>query len=1010
MLLLTYDQGGAIPPFFYLPYMKGLLAALATGFLGLQLLGQPAQTDAFRAQPSELHFTHYGTAQGLSANFVYTVTQDARGFMWIGTHDGLNMFDGYRFKIYRHDPGDRFSIPGNTVTDVVPDHFGQIWLVANNQLGYLDAQYRRFTKLMPIAPIIPSHRILMASRELLLVESLRPKWVNTRTYQSGFISFRHPEYGGEKWPVCRIHFTRSRSGLTYAVSSEDRSVKLFVLDTLQHAFDFLGETLLPDPWRGVQPINACMVDQDRQVHIALDNNVPNPFSLGSIPREIALKTSGYQLVDFLEVADGDCWIATNKGLGYRKRATESIQWHRTGENTFQLRSDVIRDCYQDRTGLIWLATANGLHVFNPQQVKFRHFRKNDQAQGLLSDFILGLQARADGKVRVDYFNGDQYSVLSPSGREIMHRKTDGQDYHEMVREKILRIGGREPGDSLINRIAGVLRKARHPNLRLIQGIHADSWNAAWMVLGNKVIHLSSGTTHTLPSEPQDLKTLGDSLLLAIPGEGLMIFNTRTGKFAVPLGKDLLGSDEVASLLVLPEGRLYVGTKGNGLLCFPSIKEPPLRYRIEEGLAANSVYCMTQDQRGSIWIGTSAGVSCLDRNGSIRNFLPHHGFGNLEFNRHSACTLPDGSIFMGGMDGVDLFHPDSLLINQQLPAVNITDLRVYNLSKPVTDTLRLRHNQNQVSFDFAVMDFAQPERNRFQFMLEEVDPDWVEREGIHMATYSHLEPGRYRFLVRGANSDGNWNQEPAIVYLEILPAWYQTWWFYGLVLAMAGLFIYFLFNYRLRQKLQLYHTRQRIHRDLHDDVGATLSSVKAYSEILKAHPDNPVIPQLISENASEMIDRLDVISWATNPEHDYLGSLKNRMVKFASPLCHARQITFDLDTDGLQDTELIPGEIRQQLLMVCKEAVHNLVKYSGASSCKVSMFVRGRTFYLEVADNGKGTDGTVLGQGNGWKNMRERARQLGGEIRFESEPLKGTRVILQIPYPFRIPYSWGRSGQ
>ena len=197
-------------------------------------------------------------------------------------------------------------------------------------------------------------------------------------------------------------------------------------------------------------------------------------------------------------------------------------------------------------------------------------------------------------------------------------------------------------------------------------------------------------------------------------------------------------------------------------------------------------------------------------------------------------------------------------------------------------------------------------------------------------------------------------------------------------------------------------RNRISRDLHDDVGATLSSVKAYAEILKDNPDNPLIPELIGENAAEMIDRLEVIAWATNPHHDSFESLYNKIHHYAALLCHAKKIAFEFTTDSVGKETVMPGEIRQNIFLVVKEAVNNSIKYADAKNIIINTNIQSGKFLLHITDDGKGFDSTQDDEGNGLKNMQSRIKDIGGSVDITSELNKGTQIMIQLHYPFKYP--------
>ena len=218
------------------------------------------------------------------------------------------------------------------------------------------------------------------------------------------------------------------------------------------------------------------------------------------------------------------------------------------------------------------------------------------------------------------------------------------------------------------------------------------------------------------------------------------------------------------------------------------------------------------------------------------------------------------------------------------------------------------------------------------------------------------------------------------------------------------------RYRENQELaiRLEQVRERISRDLHDDVGATLSSIKTYSEILKINPTDKHIAELINANSAEMIENLEVIAWSTNPVHDNFGSLQHQMRRFATPLLYSKNIHFKFSVSGIGDATQIPGEIRQNIFLVFKEAVNNIHKYAQASECTVRVWTENHRFHFEVADNGRGFDQQKVQPGNGLLNMKKRIEELGGNITLTSEPGMGTRLKYDIPFSFHIPDSWDRS--
>jgi signal transduction histidine kinase len=202
---------------------------------------------------------------------------------------------------------------------------------------------------------------------------------------------------------------------------------------------------------------------------------------------------------------------------------------------------------------------------------------------------------------------------------------------------------------------------------------------------------------------------------------------------------------------------------------------------------------------------------------------------------------------------------------------------------------------------------------------------------------------------------------------------------------------------VRKELEI---RNKLSRDLHDDIGATLSSVKAYSEILLEQPDVPEIASIIKENASEMLEQLEVIAWAMDPRFDNVEGMIGKMKKYAIPLLHANNITYNFNADGVGMLNEVRGEVRQNIFLIFKEALNNMIKYADASTCSVNLKLSDNNFILEISDDGVGMSGEVNGSGNGIPNIKKRVLQLGGVIDIKTAPGKGTTISISLPYPFR----------
>jgi ligand-binding sensor domain-containing protein len=488
------------------------------------------------------------------------------------------------------------------------------------------------------------------------------------------------------------------------------------------------------------------------------------------------------------------------------------------------------------------------------------------------------------------------------------------------------------------------------------------------------------------------------------------------------GKHKISHNVVSCVKPGRNGKIWFGTVSGGLNMLDTKTDSISWFTIKNGMPGNLIYRIEEDDQGILWMSTDNGISRYDpATNSFINYNTSSGLPTNNFTFLSSVKIADGSIAFGTNDGqVVYFNPNSYKNTANTQPVVITDIRVFNKSLEtgsssvlkksayLTDTISLNYDQSVISFELANLDFLNPEVYTYAYKLEGFDKNWTYMSERNSITYTNLNPGTYTLLIKNANHFGTWNEIPTKIVLIIKPPFWWTWWFISLIILAIASFLYALFRYRLHQKLRVLQIRNRLHRDLHDDIGATLSSVKAYSEILKDNPDNPLIAELIRDNSAEMIERLEVIAWATNPQHDNFKSLKNRMIKFAAPLCHSKNIQCDIESEGLNEEVLIPGEIRQNIFLVFKEAMNNMMKYAEATACSTSMFIQHNRFVMQIKDNGKGFEGAVKESGNGLKNMQKRTEELNGKFYVESSAVIGTVVSIRIPYPFKIPNSWDRN--
>ena len=343
-------------------------------------------------------------------------------------------------------------------------------------------------------------------------------------------------------------------------------------------------------------------------------------------------------------------------------------------------------------------------------------------------------------------------------------------------------------------------------------------------------------------------------------------------------------------------------------------------------------------------------------------------------------------------------------------VYITDFKLFNESVDVNDSthllsssiemakeIALKYSQDVISFSFAALNFVHSEKNRYAYMLESFDKDWIYTDATkNFANYTNLDAGEYIFKVRGSNNDGIWNEKPATIKLIITPPFWETWWFRILVIVAVAGWVYGMYRHRLREVVHLQMMRNNIASDLHDDIGSTLNSISILSEVAKQQAGAP-LPALdeVGESSRKIIEAMGDIVWTINPENDNFEKIIVRMRSFAYQLLKGKRIEFKFQVEGDFSKLTLPMQVRKNFYLIFKEATTNITKYSHATHVNFSVTRDNALICLRIRDNGVGFDIHQIESGNGIKNMQRRAKEINAALIIETEVGSGTSIQVNL---------------
>jgi len=472
------------------------------------------------------------------------------------------------------------------------------------------------------------------------------------------------------------------------------------------------------------------------------------------------------------------------------------------------------------------------------------------------------------------------------------------------------------------------------------------------------------------------------------------------------------------------GGIWLGTLGSGLVWFEPSTRQFRRLSTAEGLPDDTVCQILADATGSLWLGTFRGIVRIAaselqdflagrrRTVSCRRFGVHHGLpaAQCSAGRQPGCLATrDGSLWFSTDAGVVIAPPEAQAGEPPPPSVVIAEAVVAGRDHLVSDgPVRLAATERMIEFSFAGLWLASPDDIRYRWRIRGIDQDWVEGGRRRTANYERLPPGQHLFEVQAAHVDGPWAGTPARIGFSVAPFLHETTWFRGLAaaaaLAIAATVGGMGIRSRHRRQFEVLERerlvereRARIARDLHDDLGASLTQIDLLGALAERGDATAAAEHLaeLRTRAHETVAALDEIVWAVSPGNDSLGSLVGYLADFVQSFARAASVTCRLEIADVPADLPLEADVRHALFQAAKEAVTNAVRHSGGTMCEVAVAMRGSELVIEIHDDGQGLLPAATGgrTGHGLSNMAARMEAIGGRVLLDSAPGRGTRVSL-----------------
>ena len=948
-------------------------------------------------------FVTYTDQTGLGGNSISSIFQDKTGNIWIGFWSGgISKFDGNYFTNYHLAEG----FTDAPVIKTIQDHAANVWFCTSGGLIKYDGKnFVHYTEKQGLL----NNDVLCA-----LEDKKGNLWFGSAAGLSKF--------DGQAFQ----HYT-DKNGLkanyVYAIR-EDKNGLLWLGSTGGLASTFDGTTFAHYQLNADFIITNILQDKHENIWFASDgagllrlNTRLNTLTRFSEKQGL----SNNFISDLLEDRTGAIWCSSLGG-GVIKYAGNLFS-HFTVEEG--LSSDIVFDVLKDRNGKMWLGTrGGGLVQLDRSKNTFRHYStENGLGHKLDNNSVFSLLEDREGNIwcgtwggGVSKFNGKKFVTYTQESGLC------GNDIRCIYQDR-----------------SGA--------------IWFGSWNNGISRLDPTGQFFTNYTTKEGLSH-NDVKSIIEdrrgNIWIGSRGGGLNQIHQQRKTITQFTEQDGFFSNDVSGIVEDKWGQIWISSVGHGLIRLDQAQRQFTRFGVEEGLINNNILSLILDEQDNLWVGTRGGLSKLSQTALkqlekaqlappealkqspvlFKNYAYEDGF--LGVSCYSGAIEQDtaGNIWVGASDRLTVYHPGGDNLEAQAPKVELSNISLFNelipwallagkkdtsfnLSNGVTvgkfrfaslqpwkgvpEQLSLAHRNNFLSFHFIGIATQSPQKMRYQYKLEGIDANWSGLSALTEVPYGNLPPGNYTFKVRAMNGDGYWSK--TLIYpFSIRPPWWKTWWAYFLYAGLFAAAVYVFIQYRTAQAIQkvkaLEAIRTKISSDLHDDVGSILSGLAMQSQVMAYTAPTEIKTALneLSDMSRDAMERMRDVVWVIDSRKDKYENLIDRMRVFAEKNLGVKNIAYHFEVRGIDGKKFINPEKRQNIYLIFKEAIANIVKHSDGTQVNIVFEQEKGHLRLVVQDNGTREE-QMVSDGLGLSNMAMRAKNMGGSLDAVYE--NGFRVELNL---------------
>lgn len=976
----------------------------------------------------------YSVKDGLSQNSVHKILQDSRGLIWLGTEGGLNKFNGYEITSFHSTDSRNVLSSRGTIFDIMEDKNGNMWYGSSGLISRLNIQNETIDNLNMI--LKGDYELNFGAVLSMFVDSKNNIWFGTfgqglYRISSGYNQIKHfindPDSTGDSSFDYVRDFYEDNSGIIWIATYNGLVKYDREIGKLENLFYPNGSN------RYYHTVINKIIPSNNELLLLTNNNGlltfdPAENKLRETSTELNKQLKEFNLRDGVIDEKGRLWICGYGGGVFIINLNDFSLTDLSNCIDPKLNSD-LSACLSvqiDRSGIVWIGT------------------------------------RHAGLMKIELGSKDVYTINNTiPGYEILRDNVVTGTAKDKFNNIWLAVqSGLFKINSELKTIAKLSLSSELTATRSIYNIEFTN-KYAWLSYGPYLVkyHLTSDRYEKIPVEENGTVTEihilnSDTLILGSSRNKIYIYSTtdgvsesislgdnsalstsvldifsehkdnlwvstNNGLFKIDLSQENISVnkiplnlriDFVTSLTSNDNKKLWFGTYGDGLFSFDIYNSELNHFTTKDGLPDNTIYGVMFDSQNNLWMSSNKGIFEFDTDKHTVRTINPNDLQGYEFNSKAYYKAHDGELLYGGVNGLNYFYPVEIQINKTPPLVLIDRITMNdsiiatNVQNNANNVFEFDHDENYLMFEFTALDFHNPAKNSYEYRLEGINNNWINSGNKRYATYPNINPGEYKFIVRGSNSDQVFGNDAALFSFVIHPPFWATWWFRSVFILLVFSTIYLIYKMRINEQAkriqEIEKVRKKIADDFHDDLGHKLTRISLYSEMLKnqsaVEPGKLQYINKISDAANSLFYETKDFIWSIDPDNDTVYDVLVYLKDFGDEFFSRSAIAFKVDEISEQfKSYKLPMKWKREVILIFKEAMNNALKHSKAEAVELKAELSQSELIISLYDNGQGFDvKNIDSQGRGIKSIEKRAEAVKGNLEIKAGE-RGTQIKLSV---------------